>query len=83
MPSSYEMISRSQHGDYTQTMKIETEEGSLHISISGPAGLFELEIESPDDLPAQARQLDQLAAALADACAALAPLLDSVEGGQP
>jgi hypothetical protein len=52
------------------------------MSISGPAGLFELEIESPDDLPAQARQLDQLAAALAAARAALTPLLDSVEGGQ-
>jgi hypothetical protein len=82
MPTSYETISRTNHGDYTQAMKVETEEGSLHMSISGPAGLFELEIESPDDLPAQARQLDQLAAALAAARAALTPLLDSVEGGQ-
>lgn len=29
MPTSYEIISRTHHGDYTQTTAIETEEGSL------------------------------------------------------
>jgi len=81
MPTSYEMISRSQHGDYTQTTAIETEEGSLYVTISGPSGSFELEIESPDDLPVQARQLDELAAAVADAHAMLASFLDVKDDG--
>jgi len=80
LPTSYETISRTQHGDYMQTTAIETEEGSLRVTISGPSGSFELEIESPDDLPAQARQLEELAAAVADARAVLAPYLDVVDG---
>jgi len=76
MPTSYETISRSQHGDYMQTTAIETEEGSLYVTISGPSGSFELAVESPDDLPAQARQLDELASAVADARAVLASFLD-------
>ena len=67
MPSSYEIISRSRHGDYTQTTAIDTEEGSLRVAIEGPSGLLELEVESPEDLPAQVRQLDQIAQAVADA----------------
>ena len=80
MPTSYETISRSQHGDYTQTTAIETEEGSLRVAISGPCGSFAFAIESPDDLPAQAKQLDELAAAVADARAVLSPYLDVVDG---
>ena len=83
MPTSYETLSQSHHGDYTQTTAIETEEGSLRLTIAGPSGSFELEIETPDDLPAQAKQLDELAAAVGDARAVLAPFLDSTEGGQP
>lgn len=82
MPTSYETISQTKHGDYMQTTKVETEEGSLHVSISGPSGLFELEVESPEDLPAQVRQLDDLAAAITDARTILASFLDSAEGGQ-
>ena len=81
MPTSYETISQSKHGDYTQTTAIETEEGSLQVTISGPSGSFEVEIESPDDLPAQAKQLEELAAAVATARAVLAPYLDVVDGG--
>ena len=80
MPTSYETINRSQHGDYMQTTAIETEEGSLRVTISGPSGSFELEIESPDDLPAQVKQLDELAAAVATARTVLAPYLDVVDG---
>ena len=81
MPTSYETISRSQHGDYTQTTAIETEEGSLHVTIGGPSGSFELAVESPDDLPGQAKQLDQLAAAIADARDVLASFLDVTDEG--
>ena len=81
MPTSYEAISRSQHGDYTQTTAIETEEGSLRVTIAGPSGSFELAIETPDDLSAQAKQLDELAAAIADARAVLASFLDVTDEG--
>jgi len=80
MPTSYETISQSKHGDYTQTTAIETEEGSLQVTISGPSGSFELAIESPDDLSAQAKQLDELAAAVADARRVLASFVDVTDG---
>lgn len=83
MPSSYETISRTKHGDYTQTTRVETEEGSLHVSIGGPSGLFELEVESPEDLPGQIGQRDQIMQAIADARATFASFLDCAEGGQP
>jgi len=81
MPTSYETLSRTHHGDYTQTTTMDCEEGSLRLTIGGPSGSFELAIESPDDLPAQAKQLDELAAALADARAMLASFLETTAGG--
>jgi len=81
MPTSYETINQSQHGDYTQTTAIETEEGSLRVTISGPSGSFELAVESPDDLPAQAKQLDQIAAAVADARAVLTSFVEPTDEG--
>jgi len=81
MPTSYETINQSKHGDCSQTTAIETEEGSLRVTIVGPSGGFELEIESRDDLPAQVKQLGELAAAVATARTVLAPYLDVVDGG--
>lgn len=83
MPTSYETLNRTQHGDYTQATTMDCEEGSLRLTIAGPSGSFELEIETPDDLPAQAKQLKELAAAVADASAVLAPFLDTTSEGGP
>lgn len=81
MPSTRETISRTQHGDYAQVTTMDCEEGSLRIVIAGPAGGVELNIESPDDLAMQLRQLVELAEAIAAARAAIALLVDTSEEG--
>ncbi len=83
MPDTHETLSRTQHGDYSQTTAIECEEGSLRVTIEGPSARVDLDVESPDDLATQLRQLDQLGQAIAAARTVLASLLgDDTEGGQ-
>ena len=82
MPTSYETLSHTRHGDYAQTTVLDAEDGSLRATIAGPSGSFELFIETPDDLVPQFRQLEELAAALADARAVLAPFVDVVDGAR-
>lgn len=77
MPSIYETLSETCHGDYTQRTLLDTEEGSLRVTIEGPAGGLEINVESPGDLAGQTRQLEQLAEAIAAARAGLLPLIDS------
>jgi hypothetical protein len=56
---------------------MDCEEGSLRVTIEGPAGGVEINIESPDDLAMQFKQLVELGEAVAAARAAIAPLVDA------
>jgi sarcosine oxidase gamma subunit len=78
MPDTHETLSRTQHGDYSQATAIECGSGELRIVIEGPSARVELEVESPDDLTSQLRQLDQLTQAIAAGRAVLASLVDDV-----